>query len=179
MNGSKNDARYDKESISMILEAAKSEYDHQYEISQKLDAKINIALALCGAIIATWAGILDVKNIIPPLPITESKELILFAVYLLSYVGGLACFLIALVLLILLVMPAQYQRLDEKNLIDLKLYNKSSDKTGMCICTYYIRASTFNQQENAKRSKKYSWCIVLLAVSIVVLFVLYILNNFM
>lgn len=153
MENSSSSPSYQKESVDKILEATKSEYDHQYEISQKLDAKINIALALCGAIIAIWAGVLDIKKILPALPITEYTQLIFPIGYMFLCIVGCACFLIALILLIVLVMPTKYKRLDETNLIDRKLYNASSDKTGMSICVYYIKAISFNQEKIIKDRK--------------------------
>lgn len=178
MENSSRSPSYEKESVDKILEATKSEYDHQYEISQKLDAKINIALALCGAIIAIWAGVLDVKKSLPALPITEYTQLILPIGYILLCIIGCTCFLIALIFLIVLVMPTKYETLNETKLIDRKLYNASPDKTGMSICAYYIKAISFNQEKNYQRSKKYSRCIILLSISIIILFILYLMNNF-
>ncbi len=138
---------------SITYDVAKTEYEKVFQASEKMDNKLNIAIAFCGVIFLTMIQMLDFSVV--SFPIEDYFALFISASYCISVILAIVLYFFSLRLLIRLVNPTGYIIIDSDSIITEELYRETKENIEIYMTVKYCEATAINSSLSNTRAEKY------------------------
>ncbi len=160
------------ESVELLLETAKTEYDSEHNRTTIIDTKIGISLPIITAYFIALAEMNDYKSIFA-FSISSFWDTIIPTLLLLTYSASLFLSLISVIMMISVIITRDYYSIKPINLYNNDYLKNEKTILSIRLLSLYIEATMNNKVQNDKRISPYrkSW---LLSVISVILFVIYV-----
>ena len=160
------------ESISLLLDTARHEYENEHNRTSVIDTKTSIALPIISAYLLALAQMNDYKSIFA-IKITSFLDCIMPTLLFISYTASLALALVSVINMVRVITTRTYNTIKPSDLYDDSYLKADSRVLSVELIRLYIRATTKNKNENDARLPLYRSGLLLILFSII-LFVFYI-----
>lgn len=149
-----NQKNFNKDSVRLLLEAAREAYNNEQNRISVIDTKTNISLPIISAYVLAVVQIVDYRSIFEFSTNCFSEWIIpasLFALYTVALImGSIAVFNMAKV-----IYPSEYQSLKPSDLYDDDFLKSDEMNITVELIRLYISASEINKKRNDTRIKSY------------------------
>lgn len=165
------------ESIKLLLDTSKSEYENEHNRTSIIDSKTSIALPIISAYFFTVAQMNDYKSLFNIK--LESFSDFIFPAFLFSiYSVSLILALISVIKMIIVIATRQYYTIKPSDLYTEDFLKNGELFLAVQLTRLYIEATEKNKEKNSKRIPLYknSWICVTLSIIVYVIY-LFIKNN--
>lgn len=164
---------FNTESISLLLNTVKSEYNNEHNRTSIIDSKSGIALPIISAYFLALAPLSDYKSIFAT-HISSFKDFIFPAILFLTYTTSIVLALIAMIKMVFVIATRQYCILKPEDLYDESYLKKEPLVLSVYLINLYLKATENNKTQNDKRIPLYrsSWTLTIISI---ISFVVYIL----
>lgn len=161
------------ESVELLLETAKSEYESEHNRTTIIDTKIGISLPIISAYFIALAQMNNYKAIFA-FSVSSFWDIIIPSILFVSYTSSLILSLISVLLMVSVIITREYNTLKPIDLYD-EDYLKN-DRLFLCVelLSLYIQATVKNKSQNNKRIPLYrkSWALSIVSILLFVVFVI-------
>lgn len=156
----------DEKSVELSFEAMKIEYEALRGRSGKLDNKVYILLTACAFLFTSFQSILE-KFSHETMPCASFEAFFLTVVSLTVLLLGTL-----LVLLLLLLKPAEYKWLYPYEILKKDIFMLEKEYVTRFLCGRYQQSWNNNKELLDKRYRKLNWCVFCVICVIILLFIL-------
>lgn len=167
---------YDTSGAGVAFDAAKNEYEHSFQRSEKLDNKIYILLTVCAFFFVLLTDLIKgISEIEFPNTQTELALVITFSILMFLSV---ALFVLMLIWLIKLLKGIELNRIDASEIVSHNMANAKDNQVAGFIIMRYEQCRNHNNDLVEDRFKAFNKCVTLLVVNAIVLLMLAFMRNF-
>ncbi len=177
VENSQDNIDYNRDDGAMLLDVAKSEYEHCIKRSEKLDNKIYILLTVCAFLFVLLVDIIkSVKSIEKP---TSLESMMLFIIFILILSLCILLFATVLIMLARLLRPILLGRIKSEDIIKSDLIGKPSVVIYRTVAIMYEQCKCRNNNILEERYRIFGLCINLVIGVIILLILLDIISLFL
>ncbi len=163
------------DSVELLLETAKSEYENEHNRTTIIDTKIGISLPIISAYSLALAQMNNYKEIFT-FKISNFGDLFVPTVLFLSYTSSLVLSLVSIIMMVMVIITRDYTNIKTMDLYDNDYLKSGKIFLSIKLLSLYIESTIKNKSQNDKRIPMYrkSW---IFSVISIILFVAYIIIN--
>lgn len=164
---------FNAESVNLLLDTAKSEYENEHNRTSIIDSKTNIALPIISAYFFTVAQLNDYKSILNIK--TESfSDFIIPAFLFCLYTFSLILVLISVIQMIIVIATRRYYTVKPSDLYTEDFLKNKELFLAVQLIRLYIEATKKNKETNNKRIPLYksSWICVIISIIMYVFYIM-------
>lgn len=172
MGRDSQETEFELESVELLLETSKSEYENEHNRTTVIDTKTGISLPIIAAYFIALAEMNDYKGIFA-FSISSFWDIIIPSLLFLTYTASMLLALVSVLMMVSVIITRDY-----KSIKPIDLYNNNYLKNAKIflsirLVSLYIEATMNNKLQNDKRIPLYrkSW---LFSVISIILFIIYI-----
>lgn len=161
----KKEGELSDESIKLLLETAKNEYNNEHGRIASHDSKMNIMLPMSVAYLLAIVAMEDVEAILK-VTVSNVGEALLPVILLALYAIGLIFAMTAIVKMLAILLPKVYIAIDTKDFYSPIYLNSDNTKVfHLHLYQRYVDATSNNREQNNKRMKSHKWACIFMAIS--------------
>lgn len=167
-----NSTDFNEQSVGLLLDTAKAEYDNEHNRTTIIDSKTNISLPIISAFFLAFVQLNDYKTIFG-LPTNTFVQWLLPATLFFSYTIALILGLISVFLMTRVILTKEYKTIKIQDLYDENYLKESSLFLSIKIINLYCESTVHNKGQNDQRVKWYKSSWILMFISLI-LYLIYI-----
>ncbi len=172
MGDCETEIAFKSESVELLLDTAKHEYDNEHNRTSVIDSKTSIALPIISAYFLALAQMNDYKFIFS-MSISSFIDCLVPTTLFLSYTASLILAMLAVIMMVRVITTRQYNTIKPLDLYDADFLKSDNRVLSFKLITLYIEATEKNKAENNSRIPLYrrGWFFTTISI---ILFVIYI-----
>lgn len=169
----KDDTEFNKETVELLLETAKAEYDNEHNRTSIIDSKTNISLPIISAFFLAFIQLNDYKAIFK-LPTTTFLQWLLPATLFFSYTVALVLGLISVLLMTRVILTKEYAVLKISDLYDEDYLKTPRIFFSIELIRLYCISTNENKEQNDKRVRWYrrSWILMFITLALYLVYII-------
>lgn len=171
-----NNDKFNKESVTLLLDTAKSSYDDEHNRTQIIDSKANISLPIISAFVVTTIQSMNYKAIVS-LPSTSFLLWLIPFLLFTTYSVSLAASACSAFFMTRVILMRDYRSIKPRDLYDENYLKNNIIPYSFEMISLYIQACEFNKIQNDKRVKLYKlgWRLAFVSLASYILY--FVFNN--
>ncbi len=177
MNKEEKVIPFDGNSISLLLDVAKHEYENEHNRTSVIDTKTSIALPIISAYFLALAQMNDYKTIFA-VKISSYIDCIMPTLLFICYSASLILALLSVIDMVRVITTRAYNTIKPADLYDEDFLKFDSKVISIELITLYIDATVRNKGENDARIPLYRNGWLLTTISIILFVVYIIIKNY-
>ncbi len=164
---------FNKETVELLLETAKAEYDNEHNRTSIIDSKTNISLPIISAFFLALIQLNDYKAIFK-LPTTTFLQWLLPATLFFSYTVALVLGLISVLLMTRVILTKEYAVLKISDLYDEDYLKTPRIFFSIELIRLYCISNNENKEQNDIRVKWYrrSWTLMFITLALYLVYII-------
>lgn len=164
---------FNENSVSLLLNTAKAEYDNEHNRTSVIDSKTNISLPIITAFFLALVQLNDYKYIFQ-LPTDTFLHWLLPATLFFSYTCALVLGIISVFLMTRVIFAHNYKTLKTRDLYDTDYLKNPALNFSIQLIRLYCECSEFNKSQNDKRIRlyKYSWIVMFITLCLYLVYII-------
>ena len=168
-----DNTEFNKETVELLLETAKAEYDNEHNRTSIIDSKTNISLPIISAFFLALIQLNDYKAIFK-LPTTTFLQWILPAILFFSYSCALVFGLISVFLMTRVILTKEYKTIKIQDLYDEDYLKKISVFLSIKLINLYCESTLHNKLQNDQRVMWYrhSWFLMFITLTLYLIYII-------
>ncbi len=174
---SKNNTVYNNDSVKLLLETSKSEYDNEHNRTTIIDSKTGIALPIISAYALALAQMNNYKLLLN-ISVENLSDLIIAILLLFTYTASLILSLVAVIMMVKVISMRNYSVIKVRDLYNNNYLKENDIYISIKLVQLYISATENNKATNDSRIPLYKKAWIITVVSIVLFVVFLIVNNY-
>lgn len=171
-----SDVVFKEETVRILMDTAKSEYDHEHNRTSIIDSKTNISLPIISAFLIAIIPLNDYKFIFS-LPTTTFYEWIIPALLFVTYTSTVVLSFISMLSMVKVISTREYKVLKISDLYDEDLLSNDPINMYVTLIDRYDFARQHNSVQNSIRIKWYKLGWILSIISVLTYLVYLIIKN--
>lgn len=167
-----DEVKFNIDTVKVLLDTAKSEYDNEHNRTSVIDSKTSIALPIISAYCLALAQMNDYKAIFT-MQINSFRDMLIPSCLFLTFTISLLLALISVIMMVKVIKMRDYHVIKVEDLYDNDYFQEEPLFLSIKLIELYIEATELNKSANDNRIPLYKKGWILTVVSIV-LFVTYV-----
>ena len=167
-----NSTEFNEQTVGLLLETAKAEYDNEHNRTSIIDSKTNISLPLISAFFLAFIQLNDYKTIFG-LSTNTFVQWLLPATLFFSYTVALVLGLISVFLMTRVILTKEYKTIKIQDLYDEDYLKTVPLFLSIKVINLYCESTAHNKEQNDQRVKWYKSSWILMFISLI-LYLVYI-----
>ena len=172
MSNKNQETAFKLDSVELLLETAKSEYESEHNRTTIIDTKIGISLPIISAYFIALAQMNNYKEIFT-FSISSFWDILIPSLLFITYTASLLLSLISVLMMVAVIITRDYNSIKPLDLYNNDYLQNEKIILSIRLLSLYIKATINNKAQNDKRIPLYRKSWVFSVVSII-LFVIYI-----
>lgn len=160
------------QTVNLLLDTAKAEYDKEHSRTCTIDSKTNISLPIISAFFLALVQLNDYKTIFQ-LSTDTFAQWLLPATLFSSYTIALILGFVAVLLMTLVILTREYAVLNIRDLYNEDFLKNTPIFFSIQLIKLYCEANEENKLQNDKRVKwyRYSWILMLITLALYLVYI--------
>ena len=162
---------FNEESVSLLLETAKAEYNNEHNRTSIIDSKTNISLPIISTFVLALIQLNDYKAILQ-LPTNTFLQWLLPAILFFSYTIALGLGVFSVLLMTIVILTKEYAVLKISDLYDEDYLKVPRIFFSIELIRLYHSSTTQNKSQNDRRVKWYriSWILMFITLALYLIY---------
>lgn len=174
---SENETVFDNNSVKLLLETSKSEYDNEHNRTTIIDSKTSIALPIISAYALALAQLNNYKLLFA-ISVERFADLIIALLLFVTYTASLILALVAVIMMVKVISMRNYSVIKVRDLYDNNYLTQNEVYFSIKLVQLYISATENNKTTNDSRIPLYKKGWIVTVVSIILFVIFLIVNNY-
>ncbi len=174
---SENDTVYDNNSVKLLLETSKSEYDNEHNRTTIIDSKTSIALPIISAYALALTQLNNYKSLFS-ISVKNFVDLIIPSMLFVTYTASLILALLAVIMMVKVILMRNYSVIKVCDLYDNNYLTKNEVYISIKLIQLYISATENNKTTNDSRIPLYKKGWIVTVFSIILFVIFFLINNY-
>jgi len=177
MNNQQTENKFNSDSVNLLLETAKSEYESEHNRTSVIDSKAGISLPIISAYFLALAPMNNYKEIFLT-KVSSFLDLLIPLALLITYTASLILSFISVILMVKVITTRKYMNVEHADLYDENYLKNDIIFISIKLFLLYTETTENNKTKNNARIPLYrkSWLLTIISI---ISFVVYIIicNN--